>query len=59
MDDDNRYWQPIICEVCKKQLGWAPYGRSDYQCLTCNNLPENWDEIPEWEKRYDQYLIGK
>jgi hypothetical protein len=30
------YKQEIVCESCKKMMGYAPYFREDYQCLDCH-----------------------
>ena len=41
--EENRYWEKMSCEICKKCIGWAPYMRSAYQCTDCNKLPP-WDD---------------
>ena len=41
--EEDRYWQKMSCEICKKCIGWAPYMRSEYQCIDCNKLGADWE----------------
>ena len=55
MKDEDRCWQSMQCEKCKKHLGWSLYLRDDgYQCVECNELPLDWDTDPKWLARYEK-----
>jgi hypothetical protein len=51
--EEERYWQKLTCEICRKHIGWAPFFRSAYQCTDCNKIPANWDTSKYWLERYN------
>lgn len=39
-DLKDHYHQAIMCAVCKKLLGFAPYWRQEYRCVKCNKCDD-------------------
>lgn len=42
-----KFGEPIICQECKRHIGYAPYFRSEYLCIDCNwgmkeTMMKNW-----------------
>lgn len=33
---NSRYENEIRCEMCDMLVGYAPYSRDEYQCISCN-----------------------
>jgi hypothetical protein len=52
MNDNDRYWTSLKCEVCNKHIGWSRWA-AKVQCTDCNELPLDWDLNKGWLKRYD------
>ena len=37
----EKYGNEIVCESCKKLLGFAPYYRDEYRCIECNVISKS------------------
>jgi hypothetical protein len=35
-EDLKKYNQDIMCEICEKFMGFAPYSRNEYICADCD-----------------------